>query len=75
MLFDMTGFHARDAGGAWENFKFGVDQFADIERLAMLGDSEWQYGMAMFCRPFTKAPVRYFDYADAAKERKWLGEA
>jgi hypothetical protein len=31
--------------------------------------------MAAFCKPFTKAAIRYFDQAHAAEARKWLGEA
>jgi len=75
MLFDMTGFHGWDASAAWEDFKFGVEHYADIERLAMVGEKQWQHGMATFCKPFTKAKVRYFDHADAAEARKWLDEA
>jgi hypothetical protein len=75
MLFDMTGFHGWDASAAWEDFKFGVEHYADIERLAMVGEKQWQHGMATFCKPFTKATVRYFDHADAAEARKWLDEA
>ena len=75
ILFDMTGFHGWNVGAAWEDFKFGIEHFADIERLAMVGDKQWQHGMAVFCKPFTRAIVRYFDHADAAEARKWLGEA
>ena len=75
VLFDMTGFHGWDAGAAWEDFKFGVAHFADIERLAMVGEKKWQEGMAMFCKPFTKATVRYFDHTDAAEARKWLRQS
>jgi SpoIIAA-like len=74
ILFDMTGFHGWNAGAAWEDFKFGVEHFADIERLAMVGEERWQRGMATFCKPFTKAKVRYFGHADAAEARHWLGE-
>jgi hypothetical protein len=31
--------------------------------------------MAIFCKPFTKAAVRYFEHADAAAAREWLDEA
>lgn len=75
MLFDMTGFHGWDAGAAWEDFKFGIEHFADIERLAMVGEQKWQHGMAIFCKPFTKAQVRYFDHANTSEARKWLEEA
>jgi stage II sporulation SpoAA-like protein len=74
ILFDMAGFHGWDAGALWEDVKFDIKHFADIERLAMVGEKKWQEGMATFCRPFTKATVRYFDHADAAAARKWLSE-
>jgi hypothetical protein len=75
LLFDMAGFHGWDAGAAWEDFKVGIAHFADIERLAMVGEKKWQHGMAIFCQPFTRATIRYFDQADAANARTWLGEA
>jgi hypothetical protein len=65
VLFDMTGFHGWEAGALWEDIKFDIKHFADIERLVM----------ATFCRPFTKATIRYFDHADAAEAQKWLLEA
>jgi SpoIIAA-like len=75
MLFDMTDFHGWEASAAWEDFKFGIEHFADIERLAMVGEKQWQHGMATLCKPFTKAMIRYFDHADATEARKWLSEA
>ena len=74
MLFDMSDFHGWEASAAWEDFKFGMKHFADIERLAMVGEEKWQHGMAIFCKPFTKATVRYFDHAAVAEARIWLGE-
>jgi len=75
VLFDMTGLHGWTAGALWEDTRFAVKHFADIERIAMIGEAQWQHGMATFCKPFTKATVRYFDHANAAEARKWLGEA
>ena len=72
VLFDMTGFDGWDAGAMWEDIKFDIKHFADIDRLAMIGEKKWQHGMAAFCKPFTKATIRYFDHADAAEARKWL---
>ncbi|MGA9420791.1 MAG: STAS/SEC14 domain-containing protein [Rhodanobacteraceae bacterium] len=74
LLFDMTDFHGWTAAAAWQDLKLGIKHFADIERLAMLGDKKWQRGMATFCKPFTKAQVRYFDQAAAAEARTWLNE-
>ena len=75
VLFDMTGFHGWEAGALWEDTKFAIKHFADIERLAMIGEKKWQQGMATFCKPFTKAKIRYFDHNAAAEARNWLGES
>jgi hypothetical protein len=74
VLFHMTGFHGWDAGALWEDIKFDVKHFADIERLAMVGDKKWQHSMSMFCKPFTKATIQYFDQDDIAAADRWLDE-
>jgi hypothetical protein len=74
VLFEMTGFHGWDVSAAWSDVKLATGHFADISRLALVGETKWQHGMAAFCRPFTQASVRYFDHADLAQARAWLGE-
>jgi hypothetical protein len=72
VLFDMTGFHGWEASAAWEDFKFGMKHLADIERIAMVGEKRWQHGMAIFCKPFIKAEVHYFDQVACADAKIWL---
>jgi hypothetical protein len=72
VLFDMTGFHGWNTAAMWEDIKFDLTHFADIERLAMVGDHQWQHFMAIFFKPFTNAESRYFDHADVVKAQKWL---
>jgi hypothetical protein len=73
VLLDMIGFHGWTAGALWEDTKFAMHHFHDIYRLAVVGETKWQEGMATFCRPFTNAAIRYFDHADASDARRWLG--
>jgi hypothetical protein len=75
VIFDMAGFRGWEGSAAWADVKFTTKHFADLERLAMIGEKKWQQGMAIFCQPFTNAKVRYFDQAKATAARKWLGEA
>ena len=70
--FDLTGFHGWEAAAMWEEIKFDVKHLAGIKRLAMVGDLQWQHVMAIFCQPFTKAKVQYFDHTDVVGARKWL---
>jgi hypothetical protein len=72
ILFVMKDFHGWTAGAMWEDIKFDVKHWSDIERLAIVGESKWQEGMAVFCRPFTKAKVKYFEHAQLEDARTWV---
>ena len=74
VLFDLAGFQGWEAGALWECIKFDLKHFADIERIAMIGESRWEHGMATFCQPFTQATIQYFDHTKTAEARKWLAE-
>jgi hypothetical protein len=72
VLFEMTGFHGWNASALWDDIKFDLKHFSDIERLAMVGDRKWEKGMSVFCKPFTTAKIRYFDIAQTTEARAWL---
>jgi len=72
VLFEMVDFHGWQSGALWDDIKFDVKHFSDIERLAMVGESKWEQGMSLFCRPFTTASIRYFDRGAIAQARTWL---
>lgn len=75
LLVIMHDFHGWDMGALWEDIKFDAKHWRDIERLALVGETKWEKGMAVFCKPFTTAKIRYFDTQDEAEARKWLEEA
>lgn len=72
LLFEMQDFHGWEAGALWEDIKFDLKHFADIERLAIVGEKKWEEWMATFCKPFTRAEIRYFDQSQADEARNWL---
>lgn len=72
ILFEMRDFHGWEAGALWEDIKFDLKHFRDIERLAMIGDQRWEKWMAEFCRPFTTAKIRFFDPAQEESARQWV---
>ncbi len=73
VLFDMVNFRGWEAGALWDDIKFDVKHFSDIDRLAMVGDKKWEKGMSAFCEPFTSAKIQYFDRKDFDQARAWLG--
>ena len=72
LLLEMRDFHGWDLAATWEDTKFGLRHYHDIDRLAMVGEKAWQHGMAVFCKPFTKAVVRYFDVSEADEAKSWI---
>ena len=74
MLVILKDFHGWTAGALWEDLKFDLKHFDDVDRLAIAGDSAWEKGMTVFCKPFTTATVRYFDRADLDAARAWVRE-
>ncbi len=72
VLFVMSDFHGWTAGALWEDIKFDLQHFSDIRRLAIVGESKWEKGMAVFCKPFTSAKIRYFSHEEVEAARAWL---
>jgi hypothetical protein len=72
VLIDITNFLGWKDGSLWDEFKFDVKHFSDIERLAVVGDKKWEKVMTAFCQPFTLAEVRYFEVIDTEDAHKWL---
>ena len=68
----MHDFHGWDVSGLWEDIKFDLKHFKDIDRLAIVGDSVWEHGMAILCRPFSTAEIQYFDRSQTAEALNWI---
>lgn len=74
VLVEMVDFHGWEAAALWDDIKFDIRHFSNIERLAMVGDRAWERGMSTFCKPFTTAQVRFFDRSALKEARAWLAE-
>ena len=72
MVVILKDFRGWTAGALWEDVKFDAKHFADVDRLAIAGDSAWEKGMTVFCKPFTTATVRYFDVSEIEAARTWV---
>jgi len=72
LLVRMHDFHGWEAAALWDDVRFDARHFNDIERLAIVGEKAWEHGMAIFCKPFTAAQVRYFEREQESEARAWL---
>ena len=72
VLFEMHDFHGWTVAAMWEDLKFDFEHWKDIEQLAIVGESKWEEGMAVFCKPFTSAKIRYFDHSKLDDAKAWI---
>lgn len=74
LLLEATGFQGWDGVAIWEDKRFALHRFSQIDQLAMVGGGKWQHRLAKFCKPFQKVLVRYCEHTDLAQAKQWLRE-
>ena len=72
IVFDLHDFHGWEPAAAWEDTKFAVHHFDDVERLAVIGEMKWQKAMTFVCKPFIRADIRYFEHAEEKQALDWV---
>ena len=72
LLVTMHEFDGWTAGAFWEDLKFDVKHYRDIEKIAFVGDERWEKGMSTFCKPFTGAQIRFFWPTQMEEARAWV---
>ncbi len=73
-LFRMQDFEGWTLGAAWQDLKFDVKHCKDIERLAFVCETSHHKFMEAFCKLFSKATTRFFDYSEAEEAEQWVLE-
>jgi hypothetical protein len=75
VLAQFPDFHGWDAHALWDDIKFATTHCTKIRRIALVGEKTWEKWMAVVCKPFTMAKIRYFDTADVESAKAWCAEA
>ncbi len=74
IFVQMEDFQGADLHAVWDDIKFGLKHYCDFDRIAMVGDRNWEKWMVQMSKPFTKAKVRYFDASQVDDAWAWLRE-
>lgn len=73
--FEMQDFDGWEASAFWKDMKFDIKHTNDLERIAMVGDEQWEKWLAAVMKPFTPAIVRFFQPGQEYEAREWIREA
>jgi hypothetical protein len=74
LLVRLTDCHGWSMGALWADFKFDLRHYGHVDRVAFVGDTKWEGGLALFCRMFSAADIRDFDLADMDAAEEWVAE-
>lgn len=73
LLIELIDFRGWTPPAFWEDIKFAVKHFDDIEKIAVIGSGNpWERGMTTFFKPFTRARVRFFSAREKQAARRWI---
>lgn len=72
LLIRMSGFSGWSPAALWEDLKFDVRHYGDVDRLALVSASEDDEWMATVSKPFTRASVKHFVEDDLDRARRWI---
>ncbi|MCE9604858.1 MAG: STAS/SEC14 domain-containing protein [Planctomycetia bacterium] len=75
ILAQFHDFHGWNAHALWDDIKFSTTHCTGIKKIALVGEKAWEKYMALVCKPFTMAKIRYFDVAELEAAKTWLAEA
>ncbi len=74
LLYDMTECGDMDSQGLWEELTSKFQQFNDVPRVAVVGDSHWMACGTKVFHPLLKTTVQYFLPDQLDKAWAWLKE-
>ena len=75
VLIELNDFSGWDLDAAKDDFKFSLEHGEDFERIAIVGDKEWEHWMVAMAKPFLPfQEVRYFNRENLQDAWDWLRE-
>ncbi|MCC6145919.1 MAG: STAS/SEC14 domain-containing protein [Candidatus Hydrogenedentes bacterium] len=75
LLLEMGELDGVSPGALWEDTKFDMHHFRDIQRLAVVGHSKFERFMTTISKPFTSEDARFFTPEQTDEAWAWVKEA
>ncbi len=72
ILLFLVDFKGWDLHAAWDDMKFGVKHCREFERIAIVGDKNWEGWMARLSAPFTSSGSRFFGTDELEDAWAWI---
>ena len=72
MLVDLDGFEGWDLLAAWDDFTFGMTHWHHFEKMAIVGNKNWEKTAAKAMDLLMRSDVRFFDLGERDAAWDWI---
>ncbi len=72
LLLMLDEFQEAELTALWDDFKFGAAYNKNIDRLALVGDNQWEAWLAAVSSPFFTGKTKYFHSDNRRQAWEWL---
>ncbi len=72
--FEMRDFEGWSLSAAWKDLKFDLENRKNLERIAMVGNKEWENALTQLMKPFTDAAIKFFETEEREEAKHWIRE-
>lgn len=70
--YEMRDFHGWDPKPFFRDTRYSLEHTKDFEKIAMVGEKQWQEWMTDLMKPFTASDIKYFDVSEKEEAKKWI---
>ncbi|MGB7786151.1 MAG: STAS/SEC14 domain-containing protein [Salinimicrobium sp.] len=70
--FEMQNFEGWSLSAMWQDLKFDVKYAENIEKVAMVGDKNWEEKLTQLMKPFTSADIKFFPLEEKEQAKSWI---
>lgn len=72
--FEMHNFQGWSLSAAWKDLKFDAKNADKMEKVAMVGDKDWEEKLTQLMKPFTGADVKFFPLDQKEQAKAWINK-
>lgn len=72
LLWKMEGFEGWELMALWDELRLALKTRDAIDRIALVGEQQWQQRLPRLLEPLTHAEVRFFDADHFEDARRWV---
>lgn len=72
--FEMRNFKGWSLSAMWQDLKFDAKNAENLEKIAMVGDKNWEEKLTRLMKPFTRADVKFFPLEEKEQAKAWISK-